>query len=233
MIFEGDEYEEDEEIHIKDLEQAPPKFEDTQPQVHDPIKEMNLGIVEEQRITYTSSLLPSILKERIVEILQEFKDCFAWNYDKMPRLDGILVEHRLPIKSEFHPFQQPPKRMSKEVDIKVKEEIEKLLKAKFIKPTRYVWRPHTRPNLEAEPDPGTWTSFTIYTFSNTIEINVAYHFDSRGPTVFSINTFIQYGMYALSTLSFTKHYQSSSPQINQICSSHENLNIFCFITKRI
>ena len=56
----------------------------------------------------------------------------------MPGLDISLVEHRLPIKPEFHPFQQPLRRMSKEVELKVKEEIEKLLKAKFIKPTRYV-----------------------------------------------------------------------------------------------
>ena len=48
------------------------------------------------------------------------------------------MEHRLPIKSEFHPFQQPPKRMSKKVELKVKEEIDKILKAKFIRPTRYV-----------------------------------------------------------------------------------------------
>ena len=48
------------------------------------------------------------------------------------------MEHRLPIKSEFNPFQQPPRRMSREVELKVKEEIEKVLKAKFIKPTRYV-----------------------------------------------------------------------------------------------
>ena len=48
------------------------------------------------------------------------------------------MEHRLPIKPKFHPFQQPPRRMSKEVELKVKEEIKKLLKAKFIRPTRYV-----------------------------------------------------------------------------------------------
>ena len=53
-------------------------------------------------------------------------------------LDKSLAEHRLPIKLEFHPFQQPPRRMSKEVELKMKEEIEKLLKAKFIIPTRYV-----------------------------------------------------------------------------------------------
>ena len=48
------------------------------------------------------------------------------------------MEHHLPFKSEFYPFQQSPRRMSKEVKLKVKEEIEKLLKAKFIRPTRYV-----------------------------------------------------------------------------------------------
>ena len=48
------------------------------------------------------------------------------------------MEHRLPIKPKFHPFHQPPRRMFKEVELKVKEEIEKLLKAKFIRPTRYV-----------------------------------------------------------------------------------------------
>ena len=37
---------------MEDLEQAPPKFKDTQPQVHDPMEEVNLNIVEEPRITY-------------------------------------------------------------------------------------------------------------------------------------------------------------------------------------
>ena len=90
---------------MKDLEQAPSNFEDTQPQVHNPIEEVNLYIVEELRITYISYLLSSDLKEGIIAILQEFKDCFAWNYDEIPVLDISLVEHYLPIKLEFHPFQ--------------------------------------------------------------------------------------------------------------------------------
>ena len=84
MVFEKDAYEEDEEIHIKDLEQASPKFEDTQPQVQNPMEEVNLGTVEEPRITYISSLLPFDFKEGINAILHEFKDCFAWNYDEIP-----------------------------------------------------------------------------------------------------------------------------------------------------
>ena len=46
--------------------------------------------------------------------------------------DKGLMEYRLPIRHKFHPFEQPLRRMSKEVELKVKEEIEKLLNAKFI-----------------------------------------------------------------------------------------------------
>ena len=113
-------------------------MEDKKPKVHDPMEEVNLDTVEEPRITYISSLLSTNLKEHIISLLQEFKYCFAWNYDEMPRLDRGLVEHCLPIRLEFHPFQQPPRRMSKEVELKVKGEIRKLLKEKFIWRTRYV-----------------------------------------------------------------------------------------------
>ena len=99
---------------------------------------VNLGTMEESRITYISSLLYTNLKEQIISLLQEFKDCFAWNYDEMPGLDRGLVEHCLPIRPEFHLFQQPPRRMSKEVELKVNEEIEKLFEAKFIKPITYI-----------------------------------------------------------------------------------------------
>ena len=77
------------------------------------MEEVNLSTVEELRITYISSLLPSYFKEGIIGTLQEFKDCFALNYDEMPGFDRRLVEHRLPIKPKFHPFQQLLKRMSK------------------------------------------------------------------------------------------------------------------------
>ena len=106
-------------------------MEDIKPQVHDPMEEVNLGTVEEPRITYSSSLLSTNMKEQIISLLQESKDCFTWNYNEILGFDWSLVEHRLPIRPDFHHFQQPPRRMSKEVEMKVKEDIEKLLKAKF------------------------------------------------------------------------------------------------------
>ena len=56
VIYEVESDKEEEEIQIEDLERVPPKMEDNKPQVHDPMEEVNLGIVEKLRITYMSSL---------------------------------------------------------------------------------------------------------------------------------------------------------------------------------
>ena len=77
VIYEEESNKYEEEIQIKDVEQAPPKTEDNKPQVHNPMEEVNLDTMEETKITYMSSLLPPDLKEKTIPILQEFKDCFA------------------------------------------------------------------------------------------------------------------------------------------------------------
>lgn len=38
------------------------------------------------------------LKKKVPALLREFRDCFAWDYNKMPRLYQILVENKLPIR---------------------------------------------------------------------------------------------------------------------------------------
>ena len=69
MIYEEESDEEEEEIQIEDLEQAPPKMKDNKPQVHDRMEEVNLVTEKEPRITYISSLLSNNLKEQIISLL--------------------------------------------------------------------------------------------------------------------------------------------------------------------
>ncbi|KAM2001059.1 hypothetical protein ACFX16_008299 [Malus domestica] len=68
----------------------------------------------------------------------------------MPSLDATLVEHRMPINEGYKPVNQAPRRMSKEIEEKVKEEIERLVKAGFIRPAKYVeWLANIVPVLKA------------------------------------------------------------------------------------
>ncbi|XP_073051308.1 uncharacterized protein [Primulina eburnea] len=135
-VVQEEEYEDD-ELQFDELLMAPSKMEDGQHEVQDPLEEINLGELENPKVVYVSKLLEEQLKQDLISMLKEYRDCFAWSYDDIPGLDRKLVEHRLPLKEGFKPFQQPSRCMSKEVELKVKEEVEKMLKAKFIKPIRY------------------------------------------------------------------------------------------------
>ncbi|KAM1677542.1 hypothetical protein ACFX1R_039513 [Malus domestica] len=64
----------------------------------------------------------------------------------MPGLDRTLVEHELCIHK---PFRQPPRRFSIEVQLGIKDELVRLLKAGFIRTARYVeWLANIVPVLK-------------------------------------------------------------------------------------
>ena len=69
--------------------------------------------------------------------MKEYRDCFAWDYTEMPGLDRRIVEHRLPLKKGFQPYQQRARQMKAYVLEEVKKEVQKMLDAGFIKPCRY------------------------------------------------------------------------------------------------
>ncbi|XP_055960075.1 uncharacterized protein LOC130014946 [Mercurialis annua] len=137
VVYEEEEVYEDHENCLEELEQAPPWIDDEAIHVREELEEVNLGTSEEPQVTFVSKNLEVGLKTKLTVLLQEYKDYFAWQYSDMPELRSTLVEHRLPIKPEFQPYRQPPRRVSKEVELKVKEEIEKLCKAGFIRPAKY------------------------------------------------------------------------------------------------
>ncbi|KAM1789773.1 hypothetical protein ACFX12_033900 [Malus domestica] len=67
----------------------------------------------------------------------------------MPGLDRTLVEHELRIKPGCKPFRQPPRRFSTEVQLGIKDELVRLLKARFIQTARYVeWLANIVPVLK-------------------------------------------------------------------------------------
>ncbi|KAI5339318.1 hypothetical protein L3X38_018590 [Prunus dulcis] len=67
----------------------------------------------------------------------------------MPGLDRELVEHKLPVKEGYLLVKQGRRRMYMETELKVKEEIERLVKAGFIRPTIYAdWLANIVPVLK-------------------------------------------------------------------------------------
>ncbi|KAF7154367.1 hypothetical protein RHSIM_Rhsim01G0137700 [Rhododendron simsii] len=126
------------ELAMEDLKAAPAKLDDYKAEVKDPLKDFNVGTEGDPKILHVCAALPDEIKDRLKYLLSEFKDCFAWDYPDMPDLNRSLVEHKIPIKKDFVPYQQIPRQMTPEVQREVKKEMERLFKAKFIRPVKYV-----------------------------------------------------------------------------------------------
>ena len=52
----------------------------------DPLEEIDLGEGATRRPTYISANIDPQLRVEVIQLLKEFKDYFAWDYDEMPGL---------------------------------------------------------------------------------------------------------------------------------------------------
>jgi hypothetical protein len=96
----------------------------------DELEEVDIGDGITLWATYVNASLTSEQKSEVWGLLKEYVDCFVWNYNQMP----ALAEHRLPIKPGFRPYKQLTWNFNSVIIDKVKEEVDRLLQAKFIWP---------------------------------------------------------------------------------------------------
>jgi hypothetical protein len=104
----------------------------------DPLEKIDIGDGITPRPTFVNKNMSLEHKNAILKLLRDYIDCFAWNYHEMSGLSRELVEHRLPIKTGFRPYKQPARRFNPIIHDRVKEEVERLLDAGFIRPCQYV-----------------------------------------------------------------------------------------------
>ena len=61
----------------------------------------------------------------MVDTLRENKDVFAWTYEEMPRLDPLLVVHKLVVEPTQRLVKQLSQIFMPEIELQVKAKAEK------------------------------------------------------------------------------------------------------------
>ena len=81
---------------------------DEQVGAEEKLEEINLGSdSQEPRPILISSRLSETEKSKLIMLLKEYKDVFAWDYREMLGLDPGLVVHTLNVEPEAKPVAQP------------------------------------------------------------------------------------------------------------------------------
>ncbi|TYK06432.1 uncharacterized protein E5676_scaffold163G001350 [Cucumis melo var. makuwa] len=127
----------DHDIFEEDAEVAPLSLEDGGQSTIDELKEVNLGTKEEPRPTFISTQLSDNDENEYVNLLKAYKDVFAWSYKEMPGLEPKVTVHRLAIKPEHRPVKQAQRRFRPDLISQIKEEVNKLIEAGFIREVKY------------------------------------------------------------------------------------------------
>ena len=86
---------------------------------------INLGNKQEKKELKIGTLVTTEERNRLVSLLHEYADVFAWTYVDMPDLDTDIVVHKIPLIEGSKPVKQKTRRMRPDMLLKVKSEIQK------------------------------------------------------------------------------------------------------------
>ena len=85
---------------------------------------INLGTEEDIREVKVGANLEPSVKERLIQLLHEYVEVFAWSYEDMSGLGTDIVVHHLPTKEDYPPVKQKVRHMRPEMSEKIKDEYE-------------------------------------------------------------------------------------------------------------
>jgi hypothetical protein len=68
------------------------------------------------------------------DLVDEFSDTFAWSYDELRGILREMVKYLIIFIPGARPIRQNERKMNSQLQLVVKTDLERLLKAKFIKP---------------------------------------------------------------------------------------------------
>eukprot|EP00253_Pinus_taeda_P014676 PITA_14676 len=95
------------------------------------VKSVEFG--PKRTLKISSSLSPS-QEEELCSLLSNNLDAFAWSYKQLKEVHPSVCTHHIYIKEDCKPVRQPQRRMNPALKDIVREELQKLLDARFIYP---------------------------------------------------------------------------------------------------
>ena len=108
--------------------------------VVEPIKaleDISLDENNPKRYTRVGTDLEEKIKKDLVHFLKKNINVFAWSHEDMPGINPSVITHRLNVSPSFEPMRQKKRVFAPKRDNAIKDEVQKLIVAKFIREVNY------------------------------------------------------------------------------------------------
>ncbi|KAL5565429.1 hypothetical protein UlMin_028593 [Ulmus minor] len=124
---------------VRKFDELDPR-EPTMEQHGEPVEELEEIPLFEDDLTKTCKIGSSLtgqLRTDLINFLRDHRDVFAWSHEDMPGIDPKVIVHRLNIDPSFRPVKQKRRTFNAERYMAINTEVDKLLKADFIREANY------------------------------------------------------------------------------------------------
>ena len=101
------------------------------------LEEIPLDEVDPGKSTIIGADWDGKIKKGLICFLRENIDVFAWSHEDMPGIDPSAITHHLNVYPSSKPVRQKKRVFAPERDNAIKEEVQKLTLAKFIREVYY------------------------------------------------------------------------------------------------
>ena len=101
------------------------------------LEEVLVSRNDSSRVVRIGSGMDEVIKGELVKCLQSHADIFAWSHEDMPGIDPEVACHKLAIRKGTKPVRQKRRCFNQERYEAINAEVEKLLRAGFIKEAKY------------------------------------------------------------------------------------------------
>jgi len=125
---------------VEAIQASLPEIEDGGQATIDELQKIDLGTTEDPKPIFVSAMLNDEELAQYEQLLQEYKDVFAWGYQDMSGLDPNVAIQKLAVSEGVKPIKQPQRRFRPELTIQINAEVDKLIRANFIREVQYpIW----------------------------------------------------------------------------------------------
>lgn len=82
------------------------RFKQQEPPTDDQVIQVNIESDQDPKHIFISKNLDQNELQNLIELVREYMDVFAWNYEGMPGLDPEIAQHRLNIRDNAKSVKQ-------------------------------------------------------------------------------------------------------------------------------
>ena len=101
------------------------------------LKDISLDENNPKRYIRVGTDLEEKIKKDLVRFLKKNIDVFAWSHEDMSSINPSVITHHLNVSPSFKPMRQKKRVFAPERDNVIKDEVQKLIAAKFIREVNY------------------------------------------------------------------------------------------------